>query len=165
MRHSKHNHNKGEQMNEQDSNINCTPEEEGVYIVIEMMQTANIDGMWFIIHHQYPYLRTERRELDPRFANGFQTCDHHIAIIDGKEYAIPEHVGANTTILKSEIQQDTRLFMEQYWRDQEKDKTRRNLEELPVWDTEETYCAPFYSGEAEKQRMLREAGEEDRQEI
>jgi len=149
-------------MNNQEDNKHCAIEEEGVYIVVEMMQTTNIDGMWFILHHQYPYLRTELRELDPRFANGFETCAHHIVIIDDKEYAIPEHVGANTTILKSEIQQDTKLFMEQYWRDQEKDKTRRNLKELPLWDTEESYSAPFYSGEAEKQRMLKEAGEENR---
>jgi hypothetical protein len=152
-------------MNDNQNNIDeCLNPEDGVYIVVEMVDTFNIDGFWFKRRHQYAYLRTEIKEVEDRFNVGFNACNHHVVIVDdtGKEYFIPEHIGVLTKELKSEIQQDIALWMEQYNRDQEKDKTRRNLRELPVWDTEETYSAPFYSGEIEKQRMLKEAGEEDR---
>lgn len=143
------------------NNDDCvTPDESVKYIVIEIMATINIDGYWFKRNHQYPYLRSEKRTVLPEHNIGFNTCTHHITEIDGKEYAIPEHIGVATTVLKSEIQQDIMKWIEFYYRDNTKDKTRRYLRDLPVWDTEETYSAPFYSGELQKQIMLKKAGEE-----
>lgn len=127
--------------------------------VVEMVNTLLVEGKYFLMRHQYPYVRTIRKEIAPALSRGYAYDDHNVVLVEGKEYDIPAHIGILTNKIKTELEQDTQLYYEQMHRDNTPDRLNFWLDNLPLAETHETYGKAVYTGDAYRDALLKEKGE------
>jgi len=137
------------------------PNTDAPYYVVEMVNTFNIDDYWFLHRHQYVYVRSEVRDLEERFIDTFTKAMHHIVYVEetDKFYAIPESIGILTDRIKSEIAQNTILYLEKKYSDNIKDYWKAYKENLPIGETDETFGRAVHAMGWYKEALKRQKGE------
>lgn len=140
----------------------CKTESDEATEVVEMINDFLIDGYNFKHKHQYLYVRSEVKKCEERFVENFVYCNHNIVYIpeQEKEIAIPEHIGIVTTELRSEIAQDTLLYLEQKYSDQIKNRGKAYDESLPLGEHSTSRGHVIHSMGWYKEYLKRQLGDE-----
>jgi len=129
---------------------NCNPCEETVFkpMVVEMVNTLNFGGHWFLHRHQYPYVRTEVLKADPEHPNINDSpfYDYNVVYLEKEkiEVAIPAHVGILTDKILTPLEQDTLMYLREKYQDKVKDRWTEYKRSLPIGETDETYGKATY---------------------
>jgi len=132
------------------------PEEDSV---VEITVDIVIDNVQFLHNKQYKYVRSFFAPTDNRIPFPYQTQEYHVLLRDDVEYSIPQTACVITNVLKTDLEQNQYEYVSVTRRDNIKDRLDQYIKDLPIAETKETFGKAIYTGEAYKQKLLKEKGD------